>query len=129
MEKVTLPANACTLLASFPSSDWKKRSESLAFAILDRNGGAPIRARLFEPMFKEMSWPTSPAIAVTVAGGMATFTCPVFAWNVCLDLTGEMPLADNFFDLYPGVPYSIPWNLAQAPVIQFVGNTFFKSIE
>ena len=35
---------------------------------------------------------------------------------------GEKPLPDNFFDLYPGVPYSIPWRGAKPPKVLKVGN-------
>jgi hypothetical protein len=45
-----------------------------------------------------------------------------FAWRVCLDLDGEQPLANNFFDIYPGIPTVLPWpdNLA-APKILLSG--------
>ena len=32
-----------------------------------------------------------------------------FAWGVCLDVDGEAALADNCFDLLPGIPYVMPW--------------------
>ena len=47
---------------------------------------------------------------------------PTFAWGVCLDLDGEQPLADNFFDVYPGQPYAIDWPAALPPRILGVGN-------
>jgi beta-mannosidase len=30
-------------------------------------------------------------------------------WCVCLDLNGEQPLADNFFDIYPSISTVLPW--------------------
>jgi hypothetical protein len=39
-----------------------------------------------------------------------------------LDLNGESRLADNMFDLYPGIPYSLPWQGAADPKIMFAGN-------
>jgi hypothetical protein len=32
-----------------------------------------------------------------------------FAWGVCLDIDGELPVADNCFDLLPGIAYHVPW--------------------
>ena len=37
-------------------------------------------------------------------------TSDVFVGGVCLDLNGDRRLTDNFFDLYPGVPYFIAWD-------------------
>jgi beta-mannosidase len=54
--------------------------------------------------------------------GRAVFRSDVFAWGVCIDLDGEKSLPDNFFDLYPGIPYSIPWKSKEAPRIVKVGN-------
>ncbi len=46
-----------------------------------------------------------------------------YAWRVCLDLDGERRLADNFFDLLPGLPYELDWppELGEARVLR-VGN-------
>jgi prepilin-type processing-associated H-X9-DG protein len=35
---------------------------------------------------------------------------------------GETPLADNFFDVYPGIPYEVAWRAAEPPVVLHVGN-------
>ena len=58
-------------------------------------------------------------VSVTCKGGKAIFTSDTFAWRVCLDLDGEQPLADNFFDIYPGIPTVLPWpdNLAAPKVL------------
>jgi hypothetical protein len=49
-----------------------------------------------------------PEITVEIADGVATYTCHTFALGVCLDLDGDdAGLSDNFFDLYPGVPYRV----------------------
>lgn len=50
------------------------------------------------------------------------FGCDTFCWGGCLDLDGETPLADNSFDLYPGIPYSIPWTQSRDPKILRIGN-------
>jgi beta-mannosidase len=56
-------------------------------------------------------------------GSRAVFSSDVFAWRVCLDLDGELPLPDNFFDLLPGAPYELEWPsaLGEARVLH-VGN-------
>ena len=59
-------------------------------------------------IFREMKWPKA-KVSVTQKGGKAVFTSDTFAWRVCLDLDGEQPLADNFFDIYPGIPTVLPW--------------------
>ncbi|HTS19228.1 MAG TPA: hypothetical protein VMP11_16750 [Verrucomicrobiae bacterium] len=118
---VVLHPNASTRLASFPTGVWKNRRSSAAFAVLEENGAVLARHRLFLPMFKELRW-ASPRVSVRLRNGHATFLSPSFVWGVCLDLDGETSLADNFFDLYPGMPYSIPWRRNAPPRIQYVGN-------
>lgn len=39
-----------------------------------------------------------------------------------VDLNGRSPMPDNFFDVYPGIPYAIPWKSAIPPQILRVGN-------
>jgi beta-mannosidase len=55
-----------------------------------------------------MKWPKA-AVSVKQGNGCAVFSSRTFAWRVCLDLDGEKPVPDNFFDLLPGVPYVLPW--------------------
>lgn len=116
-----LAANASTRLADFPSRSWTSRHASMAFAVLTRDGRALARNRLYDPFFKDIAWPNA-SVKVVVAEGKATFTSPRFAWGVCLDLDGETPLADNFFDVYPGQPHTIPWRRKTPPRILYVGN-------
>jgi hypothetical protein len=59
---------------------------------------------------------------VHVYDGRAEFRCSSFAWGVCLDLTGEQWLDDNFFDIYPGMPHVIPWDGTAEPEVRFIGN-------
>jgi beta-mannosidase len=68
-----------------------------------------------------MRW-TPAAVNVRVDDGRAVFSSEGFAWGVCLDLDGETALADNFFDVYPGQPYSIAWPHAEPPRILFTAN-------
>jgi len=118
---VELAPNAATRLAAFPRSVWSDPCASLAAAVLMRGGALLARHRLVLPRWHELAWvPAQPT--VTVADGVATFTSPVFAWAVRLDLSGEMRLADDGFDLYPGLPHRIAWPHADAPRIVDVGN-------
>ena len=56
-------------------------------------------------------------------GNAVTFTSNTFAWRVCLDLDGELPLPDNFFDLLPGIAYTLPWRAEWGePKVLRVGN-------
>lgn len=119
--EVELLPNASTRLASFPSSEWTERASSMPFAMLHRDGELIARARTFAPLFKEIAWPEA-SVQVALREGRAIFTSSTFAWNVCIDLNGEENFGDNFFDLYPGIPYSIPWSKTEVPKILFMGN-------
>ncbi len=94
---------------------------SLAFAMLSREGRLLARNRLFQPLFKEMHWPAA-HVTVDLKDGQAIFASRTFAWGVCIGLDGETVLADNFFDVYPGVAYAIPWTSPHPPRILAVGN-------
>jgi len=118
---VVLPANSSVVLAAFESSSWSQRSDSMPFAILsDAEGSLVSRNRFYDQFLKEINWP-QPRIRVTLENGNAVFQSDVFALAVCIDLDGEEPLADNFFDLMPSIPYSIPWSKPTPPVIKQVG--------
>lgn len=120
--EVVVPANAAAVLAWFPRAAWRDPAGEVAFAMLSDGAGRLLaRNRLILPRFRELRW-ARPEVAVLCAGGRAEFTAPVFAWGVCLDLDGETPLGDNFFDVWPGIPYAIPWAGASAPRILHVGN-------
>jgi beta-mannosidase len=118
---VVLPANASTVLATIPSTTWTDRCAQMPFASLEANGQVVARNRLYVEFFKDLCWPAA-TITVQVTDGQAIFTSPTFVWGVCLDLDGEAQIADNFFDLYPGVPYAIPWTQATPPQVLFTGN-------
>jgi len=115
---VVLAPNASTVIARFPAKKWTKRKETMAFAVLrDGSGNLVARNRLFDHFFCEMAIVEKPAIRVTVKEGVATFESPVFVQGVCLDLDGETRLADNFFDLFPGQPYSMAWPFTHKPKV------------
>ncbi|HLL90607.1 MAG TPA: hypothetical protein VK324_15005 [Tepidisphaeraceae bacterium] len=122
-EPVTLSPNASTRLAAFPRSAWADPSTQLAFAVLARGGELIARNRLILPFYKDLKWPDQPPrVEVVVREGRAVFASERFAFNVCLDLDGTAPLADNMFDVYPGQPYAIRWDRAEPPRVLCVGN-------
>lgn len=118
---VELPANSSTAVARFKRSEWTDPSRSAAFATLTAGDLTLARARLFLPLWKELRW-TKPDVLVRLESGQAIFSSPVFAWGVCIDLDGETPLSDNFFDLFPGQEYRTPWTSDVAPRVLHVGN-------
>ena len=116
---VILPPNASTCLAAFSREALEENAG--AFAVLSDGPQVVSRNRLFLPRFKELTW--NPAdVSVRVIEGTARFFSGSFVWGVCLDLHGEMSLADNFFDLYPNMEHIIPWPHAELPRILHVGN-------
>lgn len=120
--RVTLQPNASTRLASFPLAEWPDHRSAAAFAVMRDAGGELIaRNRLFLAPFQELHWPPA-EVTADINSGVATFRSATFAWSVCLDLGGELPLADNFFDLYPGMPYAIRWPHRAPPRVLHVGN-------
>jgi beta-mannosidase len=120
-QEVVLAPNASTRLAAFPRRLWTKPNASAAFAVLTSGKEIIARDRLILPFFKEMRWPRA-NVRVACRDGNATFTSSTFAWRVCLDLDGEKKLADNFFDVYPGQPHTIPWPFRTPPKVLYVGN-------
>jgi len=123
-KKVSLPPNASTLVGEFGEADWLRLGEKThgAFAILSREGVEIAREKLLLPFFKEMIWPKA-SVTVRREKGKAIFESETFAWRVCLDLDGETPLPDNFFDLLPGVPYVLDWPAALGdPKVLRIGN-------
>ena len=111
---VVLAPGASTRLAD--AGEWAS-SEQMPFAVL----GTGARSRLVLPTFKELQWAPS-KLAVRVEDGRAMFESDTFVWGVCLDLDGGAAPADNFFDVYPGIPYSIPWSGSEAPTVIRLGN-------
>ena len=120
-QEVVLAANASTRLAAIPLAAWTDPERSTAFAVLSQNGRVIARNRLLLRRFKDLAWPPA-EVRVRVSNGRAIFESAAFAWGVCLDLDGERPLADNFFDIYPGQPHEIPWPGKTPPKILRVGN-------
>ncbi|WP_158563980.1 beta-mannosidase [Jiangella anatolica] len=118
---VTLPANSSAVVATLGPWEGDPVS-SVAFAALRRDGELDARSRLILPLHRELDWAPAGEPKVVLGDGVATFQSDVFVLGVCLDLDGDRALADNMFDLWPGMPYSIPWPFADAPRILHTGN-------
>jgi beta-mannosidase len=118
---VALPPNASTPLARFSRTEWHDPTTSLAFAVLEKDGKPLARHRLALPFLRELKF--APAdVRVEVRDGVARFQSDVFVLGVCLDLDGETALADNFFDLFPGMTHELPWDRPHTPRVLFTGN-------
>jgi hypothetical protein len=105
-----LPPNASVPIATigFPSETGPK---SAGFAVLFDSESKPVaQHRCFTVRFHELHLKRDPQITMTVENGTLTLSSDVFCWGVCLDVGGELPLADNCFDLLPGIRYSLPWD-------------------
>ena len=123
-QAATLPANASTPLAQFPRERWESLGlpHSGAFAVLQQDEEMIAQHRLFLTRFKELAF-ADPHITLALADGVLTLSSTTFAWGVCLDVDGELPLADNCFDLLPGIPYRMPWPAELGePVVRRVGS-------
>lgn len=107
---ITLPANSSTLLAEFDASRWDALGTDryMAFAALEHEGTLIARDTLSLRRWKAMAWPKA-HVTWRRDNDTIVFESSAFAWQVCLDLEGEAPLPDNFFDVWPDVPYRLPW--------------------
>ena len=100
---VTLPANASVILAHLDAP-----AGTIPCAMLsDAQGNIISRRRWVDRPYNELG--LLPAdIHVTIENGVATYTSDTLVLGVCLDLDGDdANLSDNFFDLFPGVSYSV----------------------
>jgi beta-mannosidase len=121
---VTLPANTSVELTQFDAAEWDKAGidKTIAFAVLNDGDRLLARHRLILPRFCELKW-TPADVTVQRDGERVIFSSKTFAWGVCLDLDGQQPLPDNFFDVWPGMDYSLPWPSAQPlPRVMKIGN-------
>ena len=119
---VVLPPNASTRVASFPKSKWTNPANSAAFASLaDARGALLARHRLFLPLFKDLEWAPM-QVTTHLEDNDVVFESSTFVWGICLDLNGDNSLPDNLFDLYPRVPYRLPWHHPTPPTIRYLGD-------
>lgn len=121
---VDIGSNASQCLAEFEAGKWDLAGfdEVIAFAALTTGGETVSRNRLFLPKFVDMKWPAA-KVEVARDGKHAVFSSSSYVWGVCIDLYGEERLPDNFFDLWPGMEYRIPWEESRPlPRILYTGN-------
>ena len=107
---VTLKANSSTPLAELGRETWEKLGlyDNGAFAVLEEKGTVTAQHRLFLEPFKKLHF-SKPEIRISRSGEKIVLSSPVFVWGACLDLDGEVAIADNCFDLIPGIPYTVSW--------------------
>ena len=123
-KSVSLAANSAAAVAEIDRAAWQSAGfgESGAFALLCRNGKPVAQHRLFAQRFKNLAF-ADPDIQLSWRGGTVKLQSAVFVWGVCLDVEGDAALADNCFDLLPGIPYEVPWKSEQGePLIAKVGS-------
>jgi beta-mannosidase len=103
---VTLAVNNSCVLASIDGTTLP--AGAIPFAELDVAGEPIARRRWVDKAYNELGLVKSD-IKVTLNGdGTATYTSDKLVLGVCLDLDGDDgELSDNFFDLYPGRPYTV----------------------
>ncbi len=100
---VTLPANASIVIAHLDAP----RGTIPCAQLQDEDGKIIARRRWVDKPYNELGLPAAD-IRVNVKDGVATYECDTLALGVCLDLDGDdADLSDNFFDLFPGVPYKV----------------------
>ena len=116
--EITCPANSAMISARFPLGIWDEFgiADHAAFAVLSRNGMEVSTQRLFRERFRNLLWQGAP-IRCVVEKGNLRLSCEKFAWSVSLGGDGEKPLADNHFDLLPGIEKTIPWSGGAAPAL------------
>jgi hypothetical protein len=121
---VSIPANSSVILASFPAKSMEKVGikKSGAFAILQTDGELVSQNKLLLSYFKNLPF-KKPIINIKLENGKAVFESQDFVWGVTLDIDGESDVADNCFDLFPGIPYSVIWpDETKLPVVLKSGN-------
>jgi beta-mannosidase len=121
---VRLSANSSTLLARLPLERWRKLGLEThgAFGVLLADGRPVAQHRLLLERFSNLRLKDA-EVKVEVIAGEARFRSDVFVWGLCLDLDGESPVADDAFDLLPGVEYVVPWEASLGvPRLRHTGN-------
>lgn len=123
-EPVMIEPNSSTRLGQVPREEWERLglTRSGAFAVLLADGQPVAQHRLFVERFKDLEF-RQPRITTRLQEGRLTLVSDAFAWGVCLDVDGEAEIADNCFDLVPGIEYVLPWADEQVEAeIERLGN-------
>ncbi len=122
--EVRLPASASTRLAHFARRQWEAVGYTAAgaFGLLTQGAHMVAQHRLFKVRFAELEWCDRP-IQLSREGPYLVIQSAAFAWGVCLDAESGAHLADNCFDLLPGVRYTVPWPVdADLPAVEAVAS-------
>ena len=103
---VTIPANSSALLTEFTLQEDFSETKQLPFGWLLQNGKIisrhrQLQVRYFEFQFQEKT------IQATQEKNILRLKSEGLFLGVCLDLSGEMTVSDNYFDLYPGQEYTV----------------------
>ena len=122
-KNVTLPPNSSTIIASFEKDSFIMAGykDHGAFAVLKDKESVISQHRLFLARFKDLVL-LEPQVSVKQVGDKAIITSPVFVWGLCLDLEGESGVADNCFDLLPGIPYVVNLRKGEKVDVKMTGN-------
>ncbi len=122
-KNVTLPPNSSTVIASFNKSVFSNAGikNHGAFALLKREKTIVAQNRLFLARFKELEL-SKPQISIKYSDDKAIITAPAYVWGLCLDIDGESNIADNCFDLLPGIPYVIDIEKGKKVEVKRTGN-------
>lgn len=126
--EAVLAPNSSTELARFPKSVWESAGskKSGVFALLcGCDGKETAYHRLFIERFKDIEMDTAPQISMNLKDGKLTLLSDKFVWKCCLDINGRSDIADNAFDLLPGVEKVIDYT-GELPQIAATGNAFLK---
>lgn len=121
-----LPPNAATVIAEFLLADLEKLGyeKAGAFALLTQNGETVAQNKLFMARFKDLKW-EKPQIKIERRGNKVAFLSDKCVWGVCLDPECDAPLADDVFDLLPGIEYLVDWPADRPmPEVKRAGSPF-----
>ena len=120
--KVKLPPNGSIPIERIPAS--LAKGTVIPFAVLYASDGREIsRNRLLNLRYYEYPL-AKPNIRITQQKDVFTFMSDTYVMGVCLDLSGNIPLEDNMFDLYPTIPYQI--HMDTIPAVQYTVNDLLQ---
>lgn len=114
--RTNIPANGTQrMILDADLSDLERfgKERTGVFAHLSNSEGNVVaQHRVFFARFGELQLARDPHIQMTQKDGRLTLQSDDFCWGICLDVDGERPVADNCFDLIPGIPYTLAWDRA-----------------
>ena len=113
-ENVTLEPNTVTKLAEIQGFD----ETGVPYAILTTEDGKESRRRYIDRPYHQLNLPKPEIEVVDNKDGTMTYKSTGLVLGVCVDLDGaDGGPSDNFFDLYPGKPYTIRVGNASGKVL------------